>query len=434
MAKVHTDAEALYEIREAVIKLGEQMSTAQSNFQRSFGQISDQISDHMVKLDSEMDSMAQDSDADGRTDSFCCQKCGGRIMLKIPGDETHCREAGCDGVARRVYDNAKVQENRRKRDVLEQRKEELGRTRNQLDDYGEYVISLLHTSGSAGNNGFNIEACVLTLDKWLETLGDYSAVRLSDDVDNESVQKKDKVDGLNTDNSTGEPGQNLFTPNRRSPRDLPVTQYGFTKSDNGNMVYDSPIETGGALCPKQGYARMGFKGTCGLCSCANVIRLSGVDVKEGNIIDYASKTNAPGSVNRLCETGHLNPASNGATSPADRKAILDHFGIDSGIFEMKRDARGMVSSDNAAAIAQYVSEGRGVIISVHAYALWHGKKNSKNDFHAITVTSVEKDAQGNIAGFYVCDTGIGGTQYYPSDVLIGSLTGAPMNVTYQIIR
>ena len=188
------------------------------------------------------------------------------------------------------------------------------------------------------------------------------------------------------------------------------------------------------LCPKQGFERRGFKGTCGLCSCANVIRLAGVDIREGDVIDYASKTNAPNSMEKLCEIGHLNPGANGGTSPQDRKEILEHFGIDSGIFNIKRDSSGTISNENIEDIARYVSEGRGVIISVHAYNLWHGTKNSKKDFHAVTVTSVKKGASGNIEGFFICDTGIGGTQYYSADVLLGALTGSPMNVTYQIIR
>lgn len=240
-----------------------------------------------------------------------------------------------------------------------------------------------------------------------------------------------KPDMANIDNTES---ISQFAPRRKIPRDLPVTQYGFEQREDGGSVYDSPEETSVYLCPKQGNERRGFKGTCGLCSCANVIRLSGVDVREGDVIDYASKTNAPNSIDKLCEVGHLNPGSNGGTSPQDRKVILEHYGIDSGIFNIKRDSSGAISNENINDIAKYVSEGRGVIISVHAYALWHGIKNSKKDFHAVTVTSVRKDSSGNIAGFYICDTGIGGTQYYSADALLGSLTGSAMNVTYQIIR
>lgn len=191
MAKVHTDVEALYGIREAVVKLGEQMVAAQSNFQRSFGQLSDQITDHIRSIDSELDSMVQDFEPEGRTDSFCCQKCGGRIMLKILGDETHCREEGCDGIARRVFDDSRVYEYRRRRDELESKKEGLLNSRRQFDDYGEYVVSLLDVNGSIGESGSNFEHFVKTINHWLETLEDYNSVQMpSETISIEDVKKK----------------------------------------------------------------------------------------------------------------------------------------------------------------------------------------------------------------------------------------------------
>lgn len=439
MAKVHTDVEALYGIRKAVIKLGDQMTIAQQNFKRDFEQMSEQISDHISRIDREIESVEQDPNAEGKTDSFCCKKCGGRIMLKVLGDETHCREEGCDGVARRVYNNAKVQENRRKIDALEQQCNYLKNTNDSLGNYASYICSLLNTNGATDGSGFNTEHFIYTLNLWLTILDDYNAMQFTTEMSNdEEVKKNDNLDSNQSDVSIKidctDDSKSPFEPNRKSPRDLPITQYSFEKQADGGSVYDSPEETDRYLCSKQGNARLWFSGTCGLCSCANVVRLSGVNADEGDMIDYASKTNAPNSISKLCEVGHLNPVSNGGTSPQDRKEILEHFGIDSGIFDIKRDSMGSISNENIQDISKYVSEGKGVIISVHAYALWHGNKNSKKDFHAVTVTSVKKDSAGNVAGFYICDTGIGGTQYYPADVLLGSLTGSPMNVTYQIIR
>lgn len=36
------------------------------------------------------------------TDTFVCDTCGCRMMLKILGDKTHCRADGCNGTMRRV--------------------------------------------------------------------------------------------------------------------------------------------------------------------------------------------------------------------------------------------------------------------------------------------------------------------------------------------
>lgn len=225
-------------------------------------------------------------------------------------------------------------------------------------------------------------------------------------------------------------GQNLY----EIPRDLPVTQQEFKKDLDGNDIYNSPLETADSLCPKQGKARFGFGGTCGLCSVANLLRLAGVDISEGDIIDFASKTNAPNSSSKLCETGHLLPGQNGGTSADDRKEILSHFGIESGVFDIETDKNGNPTRSNIENIAKYVSEGRGVIISIHAYSLWRDDPRPVNDYHAITVTSVKRSPSGEILGFYVHDTGIGGTHYYSASKIQESLSGAPMNVTYQILR
>jgi len=190
MAKVHTDVEALYGIREAVIKLGDRMQTAQQDFQRNFGQMSEQISDHIRQIDREIESIEQDPNAEGRTDSFCCKKCGGRIMLKIMGDETHCREEGCDGIARRVYNNEKVRENRRRIDDLDQKRSYLKSANDTLSNYQEYINMLLKTDDATDGSGFNTENSVHTLNMWLASLGDYNAVQLVSGLTEESGEKK----------------------------------------------------------------------------------------------------------------------------------------------------------------------------------------------------------------------------------------------------
>ena len=67
----------------------------------------------------------------------------------------------------------------------------------------------------------------------------------------------------------------------------------------------------------------------------------------------------------------LDPGMNGGTSPKSRQQILDHFGIDSGIFPIAHEADGSISESNLSQIADHVSAGRGVILSVHADVLWN---------------------------------------------------------------
>lgn len=226
-----------------------------------------------------------------------------------------------------------------------------------------------------------------------------------------------------------------LAPTRTTPRDLAASQFGFTKDSDGNMVYDSPNEMNQYLYKTQGSADSNFQGTCGLCSCANILRLSGVNASEAEMIAYASQTRDPNSFNgMLCATGYSDPGLNGGTSPKSRQQILDHFGIDSGIFPIAHDSDGSIADSNLSQIADHVSAGRGVILSVHADVLWNDAAFGIDDYHAVTVTSVKKNSAGDVLGFYICDSANGGTTYYPAEKVKRALTGSPMNVTYPIIR
>ena len=226
-----------------------------------------------------------------------------------------------------------------------------------------------------------------------------------------------------------------LAPTRTSPRDLAASQFGFSKDSEGNMVYDSPNEMNQYLYKTQGSANSSFQGTCGLCSCANILRLSGVNASEADMIAYASQTKDPNSFcGMLCATGYSDPGMNGGTSPKSRQQILDHFGIDSGIFPIAHEADGSISESNLSQIADHVSAGRGVILSVHADVLWNDAAFGIDDYHAVTVTSVKKSGTGDVLGFYICDSANGGITYYPASKVKRALTGSPMNVTYPIIR
>ena len=117
----------------------------------------------------------------------------------------------------------------------------------------------------------------------------------------------------------------------------------------------------------------------------------------------------------------------------DAVETASHFGIDSSVVPVFTTG-GSADQRNIKLIADGVSSGRGVILSVHADMLWYDAAVGLDDYHAVTVTSVKKNSAGDVRGFYICDSADGGTTYYPADKVIRCLTGAPMNVTQQIIR
>lgn len=223
---------------------------------------------------------------------------------------------------------------------------------------------------------------------------------------------------------------------RKTPRDLVQTNYGMEKDSQGNLVYDSPMELDQYLCIRQGNADSDYRGTCGLCCCANVLKMSGVRSSELQMIQYASNTSSPnGFKEKLCTTGNADASQNGGTSVSDRKMILEHFGIPSSIMEIELDSDGKAAYKNLERIASCIEAGKGVILSVHASVLWKDNEISlEEDWHAVTVTSVKRNQKGELLGFFLCDSADDGTHYYSAECVRSALFGVPYNVTQSIIR
>lgn len=220
----------------------------------------------------------------------------------------------------------------------------------------------------------------------------------------------------------------------KPPRSLTHTAEVWTKGAGNTLTYNTPIETGKKLDFHQGKVE-NFQGTCGLVSCVNVLRMAGVPATEADVVKYASTTYEENtnsfiaSLTRkmLCTTNSV-PSSNGGTSAASRKKILEHFGIPS-----------RTAPQSIETIAQAVSSGHGVIASVHAETLYFKKRSIHNDLHAITITSVQRDTTGKILGFYVCDSNayaLGGTgaTYYTAEEIEEALSERECNITTTIIR
>lgn len=187
-----------------------------------------------------------------------------------------------------------------------------------------------------------------------------------------------------------------------------------------SRTYNTPVETGKTLDSEQGKTVLPveFLGTCGLVSCVNILRLAGrTETTEEEVVSFALQFS-------LCHAS-LEPESNGGTNFVQRQSILQCFGLESDLVPPSIEA-----------IAKYVSEGRGVIISVDAGMLWQNPR-FLNGLHAIVVTSVKLDAEGRLMGFYICDSGSGNddsARYCDAEFLANALSRQYMNVTRAIIR
>ena len=157
-----------------------------------------------------------------------------------------------------------------------------------------------------------------------------------------------------------------------------------------------------------------------MVSCVNVLRLAGVEATEEELVEFASTTPSAYDGRPLCDTGSPFADENGATSAGTRLEILQHYGVAS-----------FTAPPDVDAMAKYVEEGRGVIISV---TNWGFYGIPVGGCHAVTVTSTRRGAGGQLLGFYICDSNGSPAQYYERDQLEDALSGRNMNVTTNVIR
>ncbi|MFM9965320.1 MAG: hypothetical protein ACKV2Q_29390 [Planctomycetaceae bacterium] len=142
----------------------------------------------------------------------------------------------------------------------------------------------------------------------------------------------------------------------------------------------------------QGDNSLGFRGTCGLVSCEDVLRQFGVDVTEDMIVRYAAE-------HGLCHVGD-DPAHCGGTTEFTQATLLKDFGVPAHV-----EFLGTLEH-----LADCLEHGRSVIVEVNAGVLWDDPNyvGSGGSNHAIVVTGVARDPQtGELQGFFVNDSGRG---------------------------
>jgi uncharacterized Zn-binding protein involved in type VI secretion len=126
-------------------------------------------------------------------------------------------------------------------------------------------------------------------------------------------------------------------------------------------------------------------GNCGLESCRQLINQNNPNpISEQNLYNQAVKDGNAGVDPKLSETG--------GTSPAERQAVLAKNGVPSSLQDPTMEN-----------IQQNVAEGRGVITSHDCGKLWG---NSQTGGHAILVTGVHYDENGNPDTVITNDTGV----------------------------
>ncbi|GJD19175.1 hypothetical protein RIVM261_041310 [Rivularia sp. IAM M-261] len=178
------------------------------------------------------------------------------------------------------------------------------------------------------------------------------------------------------------------------PKNSDVPQFRDVLSDGRETVIIGDVEKSKDFVTPQGDNPYDFRGTCGLVSVAGVLRQFGQEhITEADVVKYAVEHRPP-----LCDVSNNMDFSGGTTMEQQAK-LLGDAGVSA------RPER-LGSLD---ALAECVSEGRGVIIQVNAGRLWNNDPQSFDNGqanHAIVVTGVAKDPNtGEIQGFFINDSG-----------------------------
>ena len=207
---------------------------------------------------------------------------------------------------------------------------------------------------------------------------------------------------------------------------LTQTRYGFNKMEVDGEVcsmYNSPYETAQTLINRQGNNTRNAAGVCGVCQCANILRMAGIsDVTEEDVLNTAM-TCSPGVVQGL-DINNADSEERGGTSSSGRREILARYGVDSYTLPIQQDR-----AESVEQLSQAIRTGHGVIVSVDAGRLWNDSRYDGGG-HAISLISVSENGDR----FIYSDTGAGRIGTISAQELGNVLSGRTANITTRIIR
>ena len=129
---VNTNIEALHEIKDSLVRFQERIAPLQSELTQAFQEIDEQLSQSVKLKMRQLEERQRRGTNEGRTDTFACDTCSGKIRLLIRSDTTHCREQGCNGTLHRVYTDRTYSSEQRRKDI-----DELEQLRQMVNNYNQ---------------------------------------------------------------------------------------------------------------------------------------------------------------------------------------------------------------------------------------------------------------------------------------------------------
>ncbi|MGN0575687.1 MAG: hypothetical protein ACI4J2_06600, partial [Ruminococcus sp.] len=229
------------------------------------------------------------------------------------------------------------------------------------------------------------------------------------DTEDETAETGEETDDIEeeTDDIEEETGEDIEIDD-----EIPGEFSGYIEDSSFDLEareeYPEMFENGEYL--EQGINEYGFEGTCGPTSQANALNelLGTNEFTENKVLTVAID-------NDLCNCDSLDPGDNGGTSTDQFMELYDKMNeITGDKLNVERfDYENALSAEE---MAEKIESGSVLNIAVDSDTLWDMNDHIPGEMgqdkytdHWITVTGVDRNADGSIAGFKIVDSGGGET-------------------------
>lgn len=175
---VNINIEALHEIMDSLVRFQERIAPLQSELTQAFQEIDEQLSQSVKLKMRQLEERQRRGTDEGRTDTFACDTCSGRIRLLIRSDTTHCREQGCNGKLHRVYTDRTYSSEQRRKDMdeLEQLRQLVNSYNQQKNEFQHLFASFFSSEAGNTDRGIaSLASCISILEQYLGTTISFDA-------------------------------------------------------------------------------------------------------------------------------------------------------------------------------------------------------------------------------------------------------------------
>lgn len=175
---VNTNIEALHKIKDSLVRFQERIAPLQSELTQAFQEIDEQLSQSVKLKMRQLEERQRRGTNEGRTDTFACDTCPGKIRLLIRSDTTHCREQGCNGTLHRVYTDRTYSSEQRRKDIdeLEQLRQMVNNYNQQKNEFQHLFASFFSSEAGNADRGIaSLASCISILEQYLGTTISFDA-------------------------------------------------------------------------------------------------------------------------------------------------------------------------------------------------------------------------------------------------------------------